>query len=475
MHEEYDSLRKIVMSRGDKITEWFEKRKYATFNVPDCELFKSLETGLGDLRRQRLWMISNEIFIRNRHFTKREREFRNCSLSACEKPIYSDTWRDLAGKNFESEIKNALTDAEAITLTQKSHFDEDNPKNNRPNVYALSEELLTCGMKKVVLTGENYIRNRERFYLLRAKPFEAIDRHIITKNHSGLKFSITGADFCKKHKQECLEEAAIRKPKILIAGSEVLKVWEKSFDYMCRGIDYFNALPDEDKWHLCKVDRFGKRLHHQLTCVFKVLRKYATLRGHGERLVPLFEVDMVAAQPFIAALNMAEAGLKDDVLVADLAGDFYTEYANRRGEYWSRAKAKEMTYRALYDDQDSLELGQLKKCYPDLFRYLFEVKTTLRPEEEGLKHYLPYKNNCRDAQRGESSWARLVWTDLQRKGYRFLPIHDSVLIFGSAGKVESGIQQMINDVEAIMKNNIDVRWPMADEFGLRPKFKTIRY
>ena len=447
----------------DEIKAFLESKAAKQVYIPDHELISKLETVLDRKEFERAALLLNYCFRQHRHSIKQDREICGRDFAPYQMPIFRSVQVDLLGHTYIERVMSALESFGIITVVKK-HFFKPEAGLALPTVYGLNQEVYKAKEKQITLTTANAINCYTQWLIQRQKPFSRVDRDVINKQHKYLKFDITSLEYAKQTRRQALLDAiAEAKEK----GKEFdRKAWRKGYIHQCRQIDSWNQIPDREKWILCRVDPFGNRLHHGLSNAPSSLREYARI---GE-LVPLFEIDLVSSQPTITAINMAKAGVIDEAFFKDINdGRLYERYAERRGLGWSRGKAKSMIFTAFFGSADSSEMKNLEASYPVLASYLRKVKSEVRPQEsKTLNDYKPSKNNCIDVQRAESSWARQVWKQLHKAGVRFLPIHDSVVVFGYEYTTFDKIGSLQMIVEKTMSEGL-----VTEE--IKPRFKTTEY
>lgn len=445
----------------DQIKQFIQSQSVRVVSIPDHGLIDQLETRFGRKDFERAALLLHHIFRLYRHSTKANRKIGNKVFEPYQVPIFWTVQNDLLGRRNIKRIMDAVTGLGIVTIAKKNFYRKETGFRI-PKVYEVSKSVWDSPTKTVQLTNGPVCRTWREFLIMRQEPYTRIDRDIIVKQHKTLRFAITSLEYARRTRRKALRKAQVESQ---AEGRVFVRAeWRKGFIHACRDIDAWNEIPDGHKWILCRVDPFGNRLHHGLTSIPSGLRQYARLGA----LVPLFEVDLTASQPTITAINMCRAGVRDEAFIQDInAGLLYERYGERRGLGWSRDKSKTMMFAALFGASDSSEMRNLAQSYPNLTGYLRKVKSEIRREEsKTLTEYMPSKNNCIDCQRSESAWARSVWKELIRRGIRFLPIHDSVLVFGEADSTRGRIEMLKTEVEGIMRRKLTPGFS-----GVMPRFK----
>ena len=474
-----------AVEEEDAIKKYIDTESYKTFDVPKTPLTESLGSTIYGIERERFWIFLNQVILEHKRTYRNRKPYHGHNLQFNERVIPYDFLTEILGsfvnnktigkgkhrKITEKGLLAKIIEAGILTIVRYGGHNKDNPSLSHSTIYAINPDILkNPAVKSVTLKNRNCINSRAKAVELRAKPFSSIDRKILCKEHSTLCFDIDSDTFLKKHLKDC-EESAIRKGSDL---SDPVKYqeWLEALKIRVSKIDEINSQENSDKWLTCSVDTFGKRLHHTLGFIPSSARQYARVRGRGSKLVPLFEIDLRNCQAYLQALCAIRDGVEDDDFNRDLKNDLYKQYAQHRG-FGSRAIAKEAVFKALFGQSDSSELKAMSEFYPDMAKYLTAEKTKqieFFKKEMGDK-YAPYKNNSIKAQRAETKWARQVWNKLAQKRIRFIPVHDSVIVFGP--KKQSYALDASQDVENIMVETMASQWTEEIKYsGLKPNFKT---
>jgi len=453
------------MPYRDDIQQFLTSKAVKIISVPNHQKISDVEKDLDLLEKERCWLLLSYIFRTHRYDMQRERTVSDLHvrLAPYQTCIYHSVRVQLLGNRYNQKIMDTLIKHGVITVAKKYWFNL-NAKVFIPAIYDIDKQVWDSPEKQVNLVTKNAYNTWTQWLYLRQNPFTRIDRDVINKYHKKLIFDISGKDYALSQRHQALK---LVQQKAIAEGTVFdRKNWRKEFIRQCKQIDSWSQIKQDEKWIICRVDPFGKRLHSGITNCPKTLRKFSKL---GDK-VPLFEIDMVSAQPTLTAINMADSGITDTAFTQDINDGFlYERYAAKRGLNWSRAKAKEMMFAALFGDSNSSEMKNLQVSYPVLADYLKTVKTEIRTKEAAtLQNYKPSVNNCIDVQRAESTWARSVWQELVKAGINFLPIHDSILVYGSENMMVANVVLLENRVKQIMTAKIN-------SVEIKPIFKTTWY
>jgi len=437
------------------------KNQTKTISIPEHALVDSLNKKLRKIELERCWLFLNYLFFQNRHLVEIGREVCGIRLSPYEVLIFSTTQVAILGHFYQKKIMGVLIETGIITLNRKSWFSL-KAGIFRPSIYKVNEKVFKAKFRIVNLSYQKSINTWTSFLKKRQSSLNRTDKDIVDKNHRFLRYAISGFEYAKKYRKE--EKKKGERRAIDNGFKFDPKEWKKKFIYRCRQIDNWNQVLDKDKWMICREDNFGNRLHHMLTHCPISLRKHTRL---GD-LVPLFEIDLSQSLPFFTARQMIADGVCDPQFFQDINNsDVYEKYASHFKI--SRERAKIVFFSGFCGEIDSFDFKKAESFYPITAQYLRKIKTENRLEEsKTITDYKPSKNNCIDVQRAESAWAHKVWKDLTKTGIRFLPIHDSILVYGNENTLSEKIGMMQSQVENIMKSNFTGS-------AVNPKFKITEY
>jgi hypothetical protein len=442
----------------DQIKAYINSTAGQTITIPDHPLIHQLQASLTRKDFERACLLLYYTYRLYRHSIRSTRRICIKTFHPYQIPIFYSIQDELLGRRRIKHVMSALKCLGIITLTKKGYFRK--ATNFRlPAVYSVSKQVWHSPARQIILNDKCTCKTWKRFLELRSSPFTPVDRKIIIQNHQHLRFEVTGYDYALRMRWKALRKAQVK------AESEgrvfVRAEWRRAYIRQCRDIDVWNQTPNIHKWLVCRVDQFGNRLHHQLTSAQSFLRQYARIGN----LVPLFEVDVKSSQPTFAAILMCQAGVRDEEYIKDINdGLFYERFGERYGDNWTRNQAKGKVFAALYGVHYNEGMKDLAKSYPVFAKYLKDIKSEFRHDEfKRLDGYEIKKNNCIDAQRAESKWARDVWKELLTRGIRFLPIHDSVLVFGDRDTSSEKIEAMKVEVKEVMQNKL-----ARPSFGINP-------
>ncbi len=168
-------------------------------------------------------------------------------------------------------------------------------------------------------------------------------------------------------------------------------------------------------------DDFGHRFHSIFSYLPSAIRAYV-----GDSVVCF---DVVNSQPTILAdiLVRSKTYERDDFIRLVEDGQIYEVTAEKVG--CTRDEAKPMIYTPMYCKPTSKAHKEFCKLYPNTGKELTKMKIN-KFDNEGNEIPLPirYKQVSKTMQRRESNIWRKIWKDLIKRGYKIIPVHDSVYI-----------------------------------------------
>lgn len=480
----------MIDTDKDAITRYIEAEKFKTFQIPFSQVIQNFESGIFGQERERFWMFLNGVILGHKSSCRRrDRKYKGVALAYNDLPISSVEFKNWIGDYANNEtkvisgfgrkakreivsygLKDKMIQAGIITIKENYHYDKNDASKSRATIYSINTEIMdNTTTKTVTLQNKNNIKAMALEVTMRAERFTKIDRHLLCGAHKGLSFVIDSNTFAQRHLNDAIQHAINK-------GNVINDDWHQNFKVLCSKIDEINLTDDMDKWTTCSVDRFGKRLHHTLTFVPTSARQYARLRSRGETLIPLFECDLTTAQVYFQYITAIKEGIQDKYLTEDLKNDMYSHYATKRG-FFTRGLAKHQVFRAIFGEANNEELQAMEKIYPQFVEWLKREKTTVNEayQTELGTNYAPYKNTSIKAQRAESTWARRVWADLKTNRIKFLPVHDSVIIFGSRTTSPEEIEELKMTVQNAMDESMCECFGQKAYFTVKPSYKITDY
>jgi len=467
----------------DSISKYISLEKYTNFDVYTSSKVLQLESTLEHKEKQKLWCFLRILHSKCKTLAyRRIRTYKGVKLAWNEIVISAEEWQKNLGsfacdktealnsdlpkirKNkvvVKKSLKRKIEESGLLKITKPGWYNQECPEDSRATIYAIDPEWLQSKTTRAVaITNRHFVDSLGKWMALHAKPFTSIDRAIITQYHDKLSFDIDSKDFISLYQNEAEADAKAK-------GKDIDTDWQAGYAMSCDKIDEINTIKNQDKWLNTSVDPYGKRLHHALTYVPSEARQYARIVRKGKVYFPVAEIDLRTSQPFFMTCAAIKAGVRDEELIQDLENDLYTRYGERVG-ITDRKVTKERVFQSIFGEVGSPASQQMEKFYPQFVAWLNQTKA--KPidyyKEEIGANYQPYKNVSIMAQRTESDWARKVWRELHDKKIVFLPVHDSIIIFGTKDYTADDVTERIEEAVDLMQ------YYMQEAVGtvLKPRF-----
>lgn len=351
-------------------------------------------------------------------------------------------------------------------------------------IYTFNMDIVnTLEKVPVIIDCPKVVNSINNYYMSKWDGISPEHKRLLNNNIIKVWVDITKEQF---HAEYYLPELEIHKTceikkignKKLRTREEFLEDFEKYVKAIWAQIERINSENKYLRFLNCKPrDEFGHRFYHPFINLPKSLRKY--MRMDTKQVIrSSVEIDMTAAQPTLCGIEMQKAGLIDEAFFSDLnTEDFYTTFGLKIDQNMSRDDVKGFMMHALYGQIDNSyftnnDFIKLSTIYPVLGEYLTTLKrrtfSEIKEKHNDIKKEIPsYVSNCKDMQIAETNWANLVWGELMKLKIRFVPIHDSVLIFTKSDISLEELNTLGERVQVIMYKHLN----LPENSLITPKFK----
>lgn len=451
--------------------------------IPNHSLISEAESKFDnkeDLQRFQLFIWYNYI-LRKNYILSPYKEKKHEILEKYEMIIYSPLIYTLL-TNVKATRNNILDVCKDLNIIVPNRFIVVDNFNSPVTIYKFNPDILSSPTKNIEINHPRVLNSNYSYLFDSYSNLKQEHKNIINSNINKIYLHVSEEDYNKKYFNIKLNEH-INGPIItkysknsdkFPTREEYINSFIKSSDALKLKIENINSENRYLRFLECFEDSYGHRFFHPFISIPKSLRWDFTM-NKANPLVPLFECDMVAAQPTMTAIQMDNEGYYDEKFFKDinsLEPDYY-EALSTNFDNCSRDEAKVYNMKFLFDNVTSKTFEKLLEVYPETCKYLSIKKNRNADEIEDDIGELPQRfhyrsSNCMDMQRMESKWANALWCDLYRRKIRFIPIHDSVIIFGSKDMSEKDVISLSKQVSHLMLYHLKLR----PNSLIRPHFKT---
>lgn len=477
----------------DYLQELKEKSSIS-ISIPDNKLISEAEqlfTSEDEL--QRFYLFLYHTFTLRRSYILSPFKYNHSDvLISYEMILYSDFIRSILSQN-ETTRNHILLVLKDLNIIKMSRQIDLNKYNAKLNVYLFNESITNTSFYKTVKINKIKVLNANFNYIFnRYNKLNEVHKKILNNNIIKTSIEINKDEFNKKYYIPTLEDKKTcdipneknsdgsRKKKL--SRAEYVKNFEEYSISMWNSIEDINSEIKFLRFLNCKTeDTYGHRFFHTFINIPKKLRwNFRMDKTHV--LKPLFEIDLIASQPTFNALLMEKEGFIDEEYYKDVSSiepDFYNILCKKFKKNISRDLCKEMTMQLLFGKINSASFKRAMEFYPTMTKYLSIKKSRtyeqLIDELTEVDHFKYSSSNCMDLQRAESLWTSKVWVKLIENKVRFIPIHDSVIIFGNKNLDEQEVKSLSRKISKLMLDCFELKTNSKVTPHLKTKFNPELY
>jgi hypothetical protein len=451
-------------------------------DIPDHKLITDAEKLLDNEDKQRFQLfIWYTYTLRKQYILAPYKEKKHEVLEKYEMIIYSNLIYTLL-TNVKSTRNNILDICKTLNIIVPHRFIVVDNFASPVTIYKFNPEILNCSTKTLTIDHPRVLNSNYTYLFDSYSALKQEHKNIINCNINKIYLHISKEEFNTKYYNQKLDEH-INGPIIteysknndkFPTREEYVDKFIKKSEALYLKIENINSENRYLRFLECFEDEYGHRFFHPFLSIPKQFRWNFTMNKINP-LIPLFECDMVAAQPTMTAIQMDERGFYDEKFFNDI-NNMQPDYYESLSKYFdncSRDEAKTYNMKFLFDDVTSKTFEKLLDVYPETCKFLSIQKNRTADEIEledgvlpGSFHYR--SSNCISMQRKESKWANALWCDLYRRKIRFIPIHDSVIIFGKPETTKEEAEKLSKLVEHLMMYHLKLRV----DTKVIPHFKT---
>lgn len=460
-------MQKNILTIEEFLQEYKEKSSI-TLCVPNHPLLEEAESKFDtDDEIQRFYCLIYHTFTRKNSYIRSEfKDYYVDELYKYEMVMSYNLKTTLLSQNIEV-VDKILKVCEELGIIKFNRFiDSHSEYNTQSRVYLFNSEI--CDMvdyRNISINKPKVLNSNFKYHFNRYENISDVHKQILNRNIIKINSDISRDVFDKVYYNPTLNDrytAGIKRVYRRDGTSykpsrfEYIDNFKKSSINLWNRIKYLN----NDNRYLRfldtpKKDSYGHRFFHSFISLPKSLRWHLTM-DKAKVLSPYFEIDLVASQPTFNALLMQEQDYIDQNYFNDLSSnnDFYTKIKEGLGLELNRDDTKMLFMKLLFGKTKYNLFTKLVDIYPEMTKFLQKMKNRTYEEvvrDNGdISTYKQSSSNCIDLQRAESRWTEKVWIKLLENNIRFIPIHDSVIIFGNKPLNEQEVKELSNKISDIM-------------------------
>lgn len=193
----------------------------------------------------------------------------------------------------------------------------------------------------------------------------------------------------------------------------------KRFEWVYNYIQRFNDSSGVELVNFVKEDNYGNRIHTIISLLSKEFRRHILIDNQET-----VEIDLEQSQPNICSALIKQS-IGDNSFSRIVEKNNIYKYIQYQLGFKSIEESKDFYFKSAYGKSYSNESKILYHMFPDIEKYITDIKTNPLVSNPNYKYYTNYAHL---AQRKETEIFRKIWYILYKYNILFIPVHDSIRV-----------------------------------------------